>query len=164
MSSTDNEATMALGDSLLKEATSKNLEGMPLRILKLLDESEARCNSQTDKKCIYPRPARKNTWGAGEGFEGGVGWALSSPKPVHSLTRAPLAPSYLGAMHSYRKALVSNPIEFPAKAGLAEIAKERQKVAGLEKQYMAVLKRVGVATPPQLNPRLARGFFPLDSS
>lgn len=43
---------------------------------------------------------------------------------------------------SYQKALEINPHEFAAETGLVNIAKERQKVAKLEKEYMDILKRV----------------------
>jgi len=43
---------------------------------------------------------------------------------------------------SFQKALESNPHEFSAEAGLVNIAKERQKVAKLEQQYMDILKKV----------------------
>jgi hypothetical protein len=45
MASTRDDAAVALGDSLLKKATSKEVTGRPIRILNLLSESEARFNS-----------------------------------------------------------------------------------------------------------------------
>jgi len=55
MASAKDDAAVALGDSLLKEATSKEVSGRPIRILNLLSESEARFNSSV-RAPIYVSP------------------------------------------------------------------------------------------------------------